>query len=190
MKIFEEIFGKKKKEERINFDKVIAFVGENNVGKSTFSAILSKEFGVDVFDMDELKKLKRLYIKARDYYNGAKGILVFPREKQSFEIMLKINLDGIVVWTQPYKHIIDITREIINTIEYYEISKILGIVVNFAKDEKEAIEISKSLGYDLLEWFPYIKELDSISITGRIEDFKVNKKLRAKLFNLLKRIFA
>ena len=173
-----------KKEERYFLDRPVALIGEGNSGKSTIAALLGKEFGIACWDMDELGKLTKLYNRAKR--GVGVGIVVFPREKESFLYLKENPLDCVLV-TLPHRHNLELARELRETAEIAS-ARVLGCVVNMATSEKEALQAAKVIGVELIEWLPYIKKLDEHTIAGDIESFRCDRKLRRKLENILANI--
>ncbi len=171
-----------KKEERYFLDRPVALIGEGNSGKSTIAALLAKEFGISCWDMDELGKLSKLYHKAKR--GVGVGIVVFPREKESFLYLKENPLDCVLV-TLPHRHNLELARELRETAELAG-ARVLGCVVNLCTGEKEALQAAKFIGAELIERLPYVKKLDERAIAGDIESFRCDKKLRQKLENILR----
>lgn len=174
----------RKKEKRYFLDRPVALIGEGNSGKSTIAALLAKEFGVTCWDMDELGKLAKLYHKAKR--GVGIGVVVFPREKQSFRYLKENPLDCVLV-TLPHRHNLELARELRETAKLAS-ARVLGCVVNLCTGEKEALQAAKVIGVELIEWLPYVKKLDEHAINGDIESFRCDKKLRQKLENILANI--
>ncbi len=174
-----------KKEEKVySLSKPVGFIGENNSGKCTIASLIAKEYNIRVYDFDELGKLSKLYNKAKK--GAGLGIVVFPREKQSF-IYLKENPMDLVLITLPHRHNVLVAKELVETAHSCG-CRVLGVVVNLSANEKEALSVAKELGLELIEWIPYIKKLDSWLISSDIESFKVDSKLKKKLESIVRLI--
>ncbi len=172
-----------KKEEKVySLTRAVGFIGENNSGKCTIASLIAKEFNIRIYDFDEIEKLTKLYNKAKK--GVGLGIVVFPREKQSF-LYLKENPMDLVLITLPHRHNILVAKELVETAHRCN-CRVIGVIVNFAANEKEGLGVAKELGLELIEWIPYVKKLDSWLIKNDIESFKVDSKLKKKLESIVK----
>ena len=162
----------------------IALIGTGGVGK-TIIAVAVKELSdsVEVYDFDPLCGMRHLEpdVKTEKHTLVQPAIIDTRAGEWLIRFLLKHPDVKILIVTTPDLHKVEETRELIASLEYYQVyNPVVGVVIS-----KNVGKESVNLGVNVIGTIPYSQKVFESCSTGNPEGIKKDKKFCESILLLL-----